>query len=228
MNGNLPSRKFYSYSTRDFVYHTLKEYIVSLKFEPGRGVSEKEISELFEVSRTPVREAFLKLAQEDLLEIYPQKGTFVSLIDLRHVENARFIRENLEKATVQVACEKVTEEHMKQIDKNFEQQKKCVELNDHTALYELDEQFHEMITKIANKELVWSVLQTMNAHLNRIRILSLAANINWDLILFQHGQIIESLRSRNAEQAGKAMEDHLKKLTFELEEIRANYSQFFK
>ncbi len=101
-------------------------------------------------------------------------------------------------------------------------------MNDYAALYELDEQFHEMITNIANKELVWSVLQNMNAHLNRIRILSLAANINWDLILLQHEQVIESLRSRNAKQAGKAMEDHLKKLTFELDEIKSNYNQFFK
>jgi len=69
-------------STSKRIYHLIKEEIINLNFIPGLNISEKEISEKFKVSRTPVREAFVRLSQEGLLNIYPQKGTFVSLIDL--------------------------------------------------------------------------------------------------------------------------------------------------
>ncbi|MCY9421621.1 GntR family transcriptional regulator, partial [Bacillus paralicheniformis] len=69
-------------SVRDQIYQMLKEEIMKFRLVPGELISEKEISERYEVSRTPVREAFLQLSREGLLEVYPQKGTRVSLIDL--------------------------------------------------------------------------------------------------------------------------------------------------
>lgn len=228
MKESLLMKKVASYSTREQVYDVLKEKIISLKFEPGQSISEKEISELFQVSRTPVREAFLKLTQENLLEVYPQRGTFVSLIDLRQVEEARFIRESLERSTIRVACKKITAEAIEKLEEIFEEQKKCIENNDYEQLFELDEKFHHLITGIAQKELVWDVIQKMNAHLNRIRMLSLVANLNWDLILDQHERMIEALRTKNADSAEQVMEEHLKKLTFELEEIKTNFEKYFK
>ncbi|MBU3181932.1 GntR family transcriptional regulator [Clostridium psychrophilum] len=73
-------------------------------------ISEIEILEKFNVSRTPVREAFARLSQEGLISVYPQKGTFVSLIDLLSVEEARFMREHLERAILRLACENFPKE----------------------------------------------------------------------------------------------------------------------
>src|SRR5262249_9041063 len=89
-------------STRDAVYHKLKEQILSVELIPGTNISEKEISVQMGVSRTPVRESFVRLSQEGLLDIYPQRGTVVSLIDLELVEEARFMREQLECAVVRL------------------------------------------------------------------------------------------------------------------------------
>ncbi len=91
-------------SVREYVYQVLKSSIMFLDLEPGTNITEKDIAQKLNVSRTPVREALIKLSQEDLLDIYPQKGTVVSLIDLSHVEEARFIRRNLERATIEMAC----------------------------------------------------------------------------------------------------------------------------
>jgi GntR family transcriptional regulator, rspAB operon transcriptional repressor len=221
-------KKINNYSTRDHVYEVLKEDIISLKLIPGRSISEKEISEMLQVSRTPVREAFVKLAQEELLEVYPQRGTFVSLIDLHHVEEARFIREHLERAAVRVACESFPKEYLQKLEANFMMQKLSVEEKDYTRLFELDEEFHYTIAIGSGKERIWSVIQQMNAHLNRIRMLSLAAKYNWDLILSQHKSIIESIKKKDADSAEKFMEEHLKKLTFEQEDLKKEYLKYFK
>ncbi|HZH58880.1 MAG TPA: GntR family transcriptional regulator [Metabacillus sp.] len=221
-------KKINNYSTRDFVYEVLRENIISLKLEPGRNISEKEISEWLQVSRTPVREAFVKLTQEELLEVYPQRGTFISLIDMYHVEEARFIREHLERAAVRVACENFSNEHILKLEANITMQKLCVEEKNYTKLFELDEEFHYTITMGCGKERIWAVIQQMNAHLNRIRMLSLAANYNWDLILTQHEGITLAIKEKNPNLAEKTMEDHLKKLTFEQEDLKNEYKKYFK
>src|SRR5471030_2430341 len=82
-------------STSRRIYNLLRQEIINLNLAPGLNISEKDISEKFKVSRTPVREAFVRLSKEGLLNIYPQKGSFVSLIDLSSVEEARFMREHL-------------------------------------------------------------------------------------------------------------------------------------
>lgn len=216
------------YSTRDHVYQVLKENIISLELEPGRSISEKEISELLSVSRTPVREAFVKLAQEELLEIYPQKGTTISLIDLKHVEEARFVREHLERAVVKEACLNFSNEYTCELESNLLLQKQCVLEKNYTKLFELDEKFHHNIALGAGKERIWTIIQQVNSHLNRIRMLSLAANYQWDVILSQHESIIEAIKNHDQEKADKVMEQHLKKLIFEQEELQSKYSNYFK
>lgn len=94
-----------SSTTSNQVYEELKSQILNLQLAPGTSISEKEMSEKFNVSRTPVRESFLRLSREGLLNVFPQRGTFVSLIDLNLVEEARFMREHLERAVIRLACE---------------------------------------------------------------------------------------------------------------------------
>lgn len=222
------TKKIKSFSTKDYVYEILRENIISLAIEPGQQISEKEISDLLQVSRTPVREAFVKLAQEELLEVFPQRGTKIALIDLYHVEEARFIREHLERATVRVACEDFPEEKLKDLEANLQLQKKCVAEKNFTRLFELDEEFHKTIAEGSGKGRIWALIQQMNAHLNRIRMLSLAANYNWELILSQHEKIFTAIKEKNADLGEKAMEEHLKKLLFEQEKLKSEYQQYFK
>lgn len=222
------TKKVKSFSTKDYVYEILRENIISLAIEPGQQISEKEISDLLQVSRTPVREAFVKLAQEELLEVYPQRGTKIALIDLYHVEEARFIREHLERATVRVACENFPEEKLKELEANLQLQKKCVAEKNFTKLFELDEEFHKTIAEGSGKGRIWALIQQMNAHLNRIRMLSLAANYNWELILSQHETIFLAIKEKNADLGEKAMEEHLKKLLFEQDKLKSEYKQYFK
>lgn len=126
-------------STRAYSYHVLKEQILQLKLEPGTKISEKEIAEQLNVSRTPVREAFMKLAEEELLDIIPQSGTVVSRINLAHVEEGRFIREKIEKEIVALACDSFGEDFRFRMETNIYMQDVCSTQKNFNKLFELDE-----------------------------------------------------------------------------------------
>ncbi|WP_234417359.1 MULTISPECIES: GntR family transcriptional regulator [unclassified Lysinibacillus] len=226
ITGNLNSRR--NFSTRDHVYETLRESIIKLELKPGQSISEKEISALLNVSRTPVREAFVKLAQEELLEVYPQRGTFISLIDLEYVEEVRFIRELLERASAKLAAENSSDVDFVLLRENLQRQKFCMDEKNYMKLFELDEEFHHIISIGAGKPRIWSVLQNFNAHLNRIRMLSLASNYNWDQILSQHLVIAGAIENGDGMLADEAMGEHLRKLRFELDSLKEGYPTYFK
>ena len=91
-------------SARDFAFRTLRDNIVSLELKPGTLISENEIAMELGVSRTPVREAIIDLAKAGIIEILPQRGSYVSLIDPNMVEESRFVRKTLDKAVIELAC----------------------------------------------------------------------------------------------------------------------------
>lgn len=221
--------KTHFHSMRDFVYHTLRSNILNLKFEPGRSISESEISELLEVSRTPVREAFLKLTQDELLEVFPQKGTIVSLIDLESVEEARFMREHIERAIAQLACKKqFSNDSLVKLEYNLNMQEFAVKSSDYTKLFELDEEFHRIIYQACHKSRVWQAIQHVNTDFNRVRMLRLQVNFDWQLILDHHQQIYRSIKEKNTEAADKITMQHLQLVVIEESEIRQEYPTYFK
>ena len=103
------------------------------------------MSETFRVSRTPVREAFVRLAQEGLLNIYPQRGTFVAKIDLNHLEEARFVRENLEKAVLAEAGNGISSQALQALRTNLAAQTICRDAGDYQQMLDLDNEYHRII-----------------------------------------------------------------------------------
>jgi GntR family transcriptional regulator, rspAB operon transcriptional repressor len=214
-------------STRDQLYHLLKEKILRLELEPGTKISEKEIAENLHVSRTPVREAFLKLAQEELVDIIPQSGTIVSRINLEHVEEGRFIREIIEKEVVALACEKFTEEYLFQLEKNIAMQELCVEKCNYLALFELDEEFHKIIFDGCGMSRSWKMVQHLNSHFNRLRVLRLFSDLDWDIIISHHKQIYQLIAKKESEKARKVMEEHLRLVVIEKDVLKKQYPHYF-
>ncbi|MGG1518657.1 GntR family transcriptional regulator [Paenibacillus oryzisoli] len=213
---------------RDNVHDTLKRNIMELRLEPGRLISEKEIIEMLQVSRTPIREALVKLAQEELIETIPQKGSFISLIDLQLVEESRFIRETLETAVVRQACELLNAEQAMQLQNLINLQELCAAERNYARLFELDEEFHRTIIVGCSKIRTWGLLQQLGTHYNRIRYLRLAVNYDWDVILSEHRSIARAIRERNPDMAEEAMREHLSRVRFEKEELMAKYPTYFR
>lgn len=215
-------------STREQIYSLLIEEILKFRLLPGDKISEKEISEKFKVSRTPVRESFIQLSQDGLLEIYPQKGTCVSLIDLNLVEEARFMREHLEVAVIQLACETFPQESLFSLEMNLKMQEMCMKEKNYEKLFQLDEEFHQTIFDGCKKKNIWNVIQSMNMHFKRLRMLRLATNLNWDSIIHQHLLLVEAIRNKEPEVAEKIMKEHLTMVIFDKETLKKEYPTYFK
>lgn len=138
-------------SIREYVYRFLKLNIIHLNLPPGQNISEQDVATQLQVSRTPVREAFIKLAQENLLDIIPQKGTYVSLIDTEQVEESKFVRETLEKEIIQHACTQFPAEELFQLQSSLALQELCISEKNYLRFFELDEAMHGIIFKGAKK-----------------------------------------------------------------------------
>lgn len=215
-------------STKQFIYQTLREKIFTLELEPGVKMSEKEIAEQLKVSRTPVRESFLQLAQEGLLDIYPQKGTVVSKIDLAHVEESRFVRENIEKAVVRLACESLSEDDIFQLETNLILQEKLVEKGNFLKQFELDDEFHKIIFFGCGKQRTWEMLRQMNTHFNRLRLVRLTSPLDWSVIISQHTDILQLIKSNEPDKAEAVMSEHLRLVVIEKDFLKERYPTYFK
>ncbi|NIK80209.1 DNA-binding GntR family transcriptional regulator [Paenibacillus castaneae] len=215
-------------STRELVYSQLREQILKLELPPGTSLSENETSLLFKVSRTPVRESFLRLAQEGLVQVLPQRGTFVSLIDTALVEEGRFMREQLESAIIVLACSQFPEQALAQLDWNIEQQRLCVQKKDDKSMFELDEAFHRILFDGCSKSNIWAVMQQMNAHLNRSRMLRLVDDHNWELLYEQHRDMAAAIKAQDGSTAKQLMKEHLNLNIVEQALLKEKYPNFYK
>ena len=215
-------------STSKTIYYKLREEIINLQLVPGTNISEKELSEKYNVSRTPVREAFVRLSQEGLLSIYPQKGTVVSLIDLSAVEEGRFLREHLERAVIKQACDEFPQEKIFALEMNLKFQKMYMQDHDFKKSFEADEEFHRIIFEGCNKKRIWATIHEMSTDFQRIRLLRLATNFAWDNIYLQHKGIVESIKNKTPEMAEEVMKEHLNMVIFDKNQLKESYPNYFK
>lgn len=215
-------------SAGNIVYSKLKQQIVSLELPPGTTLSEKEMSLAFDVSRTPVRESFVRLAQEGLVLVLPQRGTRVSLIDPELVEEARFMREQLEKAVIRLACGSFPEDKLAELEANLAQQKESIERHDGKQMFELDEAFHRILFEGCRKQGTWNVIQQMNAHLNRSRMLWLSADPHWSHLYEQHRVMTDAIRRHDGDYAERVMQEHLSLIISNLNVLKEKHPDYFK
>ncbi|WP_114351907.1 GntR family transcriptional regulator [Saliterribacillus persicus] len=214
-------------SSRDFAYNMVKKQIMNGEIVPGTRMSEKEISEKLDLSRTPVREAFLKLNQEGLLGVTPQVGTNVTRIDLALVEEGRFVREHIEKAIVTLACEKLTKDDLFQLETNLTLQEFSIKKSSFKRLYELDDEFHHIIYKGCNKERTWEMVKRMNIQFDRLRLFRLAVNHDWEIVVSQHREIFDAIEKRDVVLAAKKTQEHLRLVDIEKDKLKEEYPTYF-
>ncbi|KFX05924.1 GntR family transcriptional regulator [Pectobacterium betavasculorum] len=210
------------------IYRVLRKDIVECNIPPGKLLSEKEISVRFDVSRQPVREAFIKLAEAGLVQIMPQRGTFVMKISEQRVADARFIRQALECAIVRRAAEMVTDEQLLTLEHNLRRQELAAQNEQVREFLSLDDSFHQLLTQIANCPLAWETIESIKATMDRVRFLSLSQVSPPTSLIQQHYLIFSALKARDPDAAEKAIREHLQEMIYSITPIAQQNSDWFE
>ncbi|MTI62053.1 MAG: GntR family transcriptional regulator [Firmicutes bacterium] len=217
-----------SFNIGDNVYYTLRKNILSLNLKPGEALSIKDISEKLNVSRSPVRDALIKLEKEGLVNIIPQKGTIVSKIDLKRVAEERFLRESLEENTIKLFVSVCKESDIQILRHCIEMQQQSIKDNDYMSFLKYDDNFHSVFFKSTDKNMCWEIIQSMSGHYKRIRLMSLWDKKILSNVVVQHLEVIEKICNNNLEGVVDIIKKHLSKIFVEETELINKYPEFFK
>ena len=188
---------------KEYVYRVLKDNIMSLELSPGEILSESDLSKKLNVSRTPIREVLIKLKAEKLIEVKPQAGTYVSQIDWNLIEEAIFIRYNLEKEALKEACENFSEDTLIEMEKCLFAQKLVAQKGNNLL------EFHKLIFIGINKSNVWESICNISTHYNRMRLLA-EIRLNKEFLVDQHITYLNILKNKDSNIIDEVVSKHIK------------------
>ncbi len=214
-------------TAREYAFRVIKYNIISLELAPGSMVSENELAGEMGISRTPVREALIELSKLKVVEIYPQKGSFISLIDSELVDEARFIRLILEQAMVEMACDIAKEEKIFALEENIRLQEFYLEYPTKDKLLQLDNEFHELLFDICKKKFTYDLLDGMMTHFDRVRRLSLLV-IKDIKTISDHRAVVNAIKNKDKVLAKEIITKHLSRYMVDEEELKKQYPYYFK
>ena len=211
----------------DQAHTLLQNAIIFSKLPPGQVLKERELCDILSISRTPIREALLRLQEDGLVEIFPQAGTYVSRISIEAVHESQFIRVALEMATVGYAARHGTLEWQTKTRRLIEKYKQALEWEDFDELFDLDEQFHRSIAEFRFRDRLWKMTNSAKAHMDRVRRLSLPYRDRRLAIAEEHTAVLDAIITREEAQAVEAMRRHLNTVFQDLERVRTEHGEYF-
>ncbi|WP_279084510.1 GntR family transcriptional regulator [Gilliamella apis] len=191
------------------VYRTLRRAIITCQVLPGILLSEKDISTQFNVSRQPVREAFIKLAEAGLVKILPQRGTFVTKISVKKVIDGQFIREAVECAIIKRAAQEISDADLLLLEKNLKEQIDANKHKDIRYFLEKDDEFHQILMNVVDCPMAWETVENIKAMMDRVRYLTLEDISPPEDLVKQHEKIVIALKKHDPEMAALALHEHL-------------------
>lgn len=222
-----PANRGRTNTAANLIYRALRDEIVSMRRKPGSSVSEKEISLAHRVSRTPVREALLRLADEQLVEIFPQSGTFVAHIPVGALPEEILVRKALEGTTARLAADRARPEQIAELKKTIERQRRMEAKADRERFHEADEAFHAAIAEAAGHSGIWTLVREVKMQVDRYRRLTLPLPGRMSRVLKEHGAIVAAIEARDPERAAAAMLKHLDGLAASIGDIRDLNPEYF-
>ncbi|MFD1881386.1 GntR family transcriptional regulator [Paracoccus pacificus] len=211
----------------DVIFDHLYDRITKLELLPGEKISEAEIAASFGVSRQPVRDAFSRLANLDLLLIRPQKATEVRRFSTREITKSRFVRASVEAAVLRLAAAACDGRGATRLEHELAAQKQVVVAGDYAAFGRLDYQFHKILCEIANAEFAFEVIATEKSKVDRLCLLSLEQENRMPLLLEDHRAIAQAVIAGRPEDAVAAGMEHLSRLDATIAAVSASNAGFF-
>lgn len=209
------------------VYLTLRRDILNWRLLPGRRLSEKDIAGRMNISKTPVREAFIKLQGEGLLEIRPQRGTYVSLMDMEQIEEVRITRFCVESTVLSLFIASPPDEKiLSAMDDLLDAQEQTIAERDVDGFVDSDDAFHRELFLACGKARAWSFIDHFSAQYKRLRYLSLQNYLDFGNVLAEHRAILSACRRRDSDDALRWLSRHLNKILGESEHLREKFPAY--
>ena len=198
-----------------------------MQLEPGQLISETALATHFGVSRTPVREALIKLANLGFVDVRPQRGTYVSRLSKEAILEARFIREALEISVVSYLAEHAKPQLFSQAEAIIQKQEAAAAIDDALLFQSLDDDFHQLLANHTGYARVSNMIEQEKAHMDRVRNLSLHMAGQYRRVIEQHRVIVDTMRSGNRQAVIAAMAVHLREVYKVLDRLPIDHPEFF-
>jgi len=214
-------------NVRSYVYRLLYDNIMSVYIPPGTVVSEQETSSHLRISRTPVREAFIHLSQDGLVEIFPQRGTFVAKINTALIEENRFMRITLERAIIRQACSHLTEETRARLEQSLQAQRRAMENRNSERFMALDNEMHGIIFAGCGKAYIWKVMMQANLDYQRARALAVLTEEEMNVVYTKHVSLLHHIFQHETEQALEDIDEHINHIRFDLAALKQAHPDYF-
>lgn len=191
------------------IYHLLRNAIVTMQLNPMDVIFERVLAETLGISRTPVREALLQLAREDLVLIAAQSGTYVAPVRREQFVESAMIRRVLETASIRHAAEIITDRDIEQLRTIHDAHKRAISRGDAVAAIAYDNAFHETVSRAAKLPKVSQLVALARAPIDRVRHITVRDPAVGEETLAQHERVLAALAQRDPDAAEVALRDHL-------------------
>ncbi|PZU24187.1 MAG: transcriptional regulator [Shinella sp.] len=190
-------------------YSELRDAIITMKLQPGVALQEREICAQLAISRTPMREAVLRLAQEGLVNVIPSGGTFVNKISVRDVIEGQIVRDALELRMVRLAARNFDSTHERAFDLLMFRQQEAGKRRDADEAFTIDNEFHRQICTVAGFPNIWQTIHAATGQLDRLRRQAFPKEGFFDEVVEEHAAIQKALAAHDEAEAVRLMKAHL-------------------
>ena len=191
------------------IYRLLRRAIVRGTFAPGEPIDERRVAAGLGVSRTPVREAVRRLADERLVVVVAQSSTRTAPLERALIEESRLIRRALEIESAAQAAPRMDAAHESRLRAALDDQAGCVAAGRYGDAIDADDRFHHAIASVSGLERLWRTIEIEKAHVDRCRHRTMPEPGEAEATLAQHERVVEALLGGDPETAREAMREHL-------------------
>jgi GntR family transcriptional regulator, rspAB operon transcriptional repressor len=208
------------------IYAYLRAAIVRLKFVPGTDLDRAELARYFGVSVTPVRDALLKLEEEELVDIFPQHGTRVRVVELESARNAHFLRLTLELEIARTLARRRDDALVRDLQGFVTQQRACIERGDLEGFAVADQAFHECMYVAAQVEQLWRLMRGKSGNMDRLRRLHLLETGKAESAAQEHADIAAAIAQGDSDLAEASVRKHLCDTLSQLTGLRERHPDY--
>jgi len=194
---------------RDVVFNTLREAILKGELKPGERLMEVQLAVKLGVSRTPIREAIRMLEQEGLAVTIPRRGAEVARMTEKDMQDVLQVREALDELAASIACELITEEELKQLERAMEEFEIATGTKDIKRIADTDMSFHDIIYHATRNPKLVNILNNLREQMYGYRVEYLKDERNYPVLLKEHREILKGFKEKNKNLVSESMRTHV-------------------